>query len=147
MNVQTTRCAVTALTLSLALASATAMASPLVYTPVNPSFGGDPLNGNWLLNSAQLTNKHKDPDLDDRFGYQERSPFEDFNDQLERAVLSRLASAASSQFIDANGRFVPGSFETGNFVVDVLDLGGGMLSITTRDKVTGATTTFRVNQP
>ncbi|MCQ9616450.1 curli assembly protein CsgF [Paenalcaligenes niemegkensis] len=74
MNVQTTRCAVTALTLSLALASATAMASPLVYTPVNPSFGGDPLNGNWLLNSAQLTNKHKDPDLDDRFGYQERSP-------------------------------------------------------------------------
>lgn len=146
MNTTTTRRVAAAFTVALAFAAGSSVASPLVYTPVNPSFGGDPLNGNWLLNSAQITNKHKDPD-DDRFGFEDRPPFEDFNDQLERAVLSRLASAASSQFIDANGRFVPGSFETGNFVVDIMDLGGGALSITTRDKLTGASTTFRVNQP
>lgn len=146
MNTYTTRRVAAAFTVALAFAAGSSVASPLVYTPMNPSFGGDPLNGNWLLNSAQITNKHKDPD-DDRFGFEDRSPFEDFNDQLERAVLSRLASAASSQFIDANGRFVPGSFETGNFVVDIMDLGGGALSITTRDKLTGASTTFRVNQP
>ncbi|MEO3997431.1 curli assembly protein CsgF [Mesorhizobium sp. CAU 1732] len=29
-----------------------ASASELVYRPVNPSFGGDPLNGNWLLSQA-----------------------------------------------------------------------------------------------
>ncbi len=32
--------------------SAAANASELVYRPVNPSFGGDPLNGNWLLSQA-----------------------------------------------------------------------------------------------
>jgi hypothetical protein len=29
-----------------------ASASELVYRPVNPSFGGDPLNGNWLLSQS-----------------------------------------------------------------------------------------------
>jgi curli production assembly/transport component CsgF len=29
-----------------------AVASELVYRPVNPSLGGDPLNGNWLLSPA-----------------------------------------------------------------------------------------------
>jgi curli production assembly/transport component CsgF len=30
-----------------------ATASQLVYRPINPSFGGDPLNGNWLLAQGQ----------------------------------------------------------------------------------------------
>lgn len=37
---------------SLLGATALAQASELVYQPVNPSFGGDPLNGNWLLSQA-----------------------------------------------------------------------------------------------
>jgi curli production assembly/transport component CsgF len=28
-------------------------ASPLIYRPINPTFGGDPLNGNWLLATGQ----------------------------------------------------------------------------------------------
>lgn len=123
-------------------------ASEMVYTPVNPSFGGSPLNGQWLLNSAQVTNKHKDPSASDMdSAFQQRTPFEDFNDQLERSVLSRLASAASSQFVDSTGKFVPGTFETGNFTVSVIDVGGGALTITTTDRISGAATTFRVMQP
>ena len=38
-----------------------AQATELVYTPVNPSFGGNPLNGTWLLNNAQAQNDHDDP--------------------------------------------------------------------------------------
>jgi curli production assembly/transport component CsgF len=34
------------------LAAGGASASEIVYRPVNPSFGGDPLNGNWLLSQA-----------------------------------------------------------------------------------------------
>ncbi len=34
------------------LATGAASASELVYKPINPSFGGDPLNGNWLLSQA-----------------------------------------------------------------------------------------------
>ena len=33
-------------------AAASAYASQLVYTPVNPSFGGSPQNGSWLLSQA-----------------------------------------------------------------------------------------------
>lgn len=40
-----------AATLMLA-ASGAADASEIVYRPINPSFGGDPLNGNWLLSQA-----------------------------------------------------------------------------------------------
>lgn len=29
-----------------------ASSAELVYQPVNPTFGGDPLNGNWLLSQA-----------------------------------------------------------------------------------------------
>jgi curli production assembly/transport component CsgF len=34
------------------LVAGVANASQLVYRPTNPSFGGDPLNGNWLLSQA-----------------------------------------------------------------------------------------------
>ncbi|ASR89536.1 MULTISPECIES: curli assembly protein CsgF [Alcaligenes] len=123
-------------------------ATELIYTPVNPNFGGSPLNGQWLLNSAQVTNKHTDPEAEDLgSSFEQRTPFQDFNDQLERSVLSRLASAASSQFVDSNGKFVPGTFETGSFTVSVVDIGGGALTITTTDRITGASTTFRVMQP
>jgi curli production assembly/transport component CsgF len=33
--------------------SAPALASELVYHPVNPTFGGNPLNGSFLLSTAQ----------------------------------------------------------------------------------------------
>ena len=53
--------------LLIGLASAAAVqATELVYTPVNPSFGGNPLNGTWLLNNAQAQNDHDDPDLKKR---------------------------------------------------------------------------------
>jgi curli production assembly/transport component CsgF len=34
-------------------ASASAFASEMVYHPVNPTFGGNPLNGTFLLSTAQ----------------------------------------------------------------------------------------------
>jgi curli production assembly/transport component CsgF len=39
--------------LSLSVASSPAMASQLLYTPTNPTFGGNPLNGTFLLSTAQ----------------------------------------------------------------------------------------------
>lgn len=43
------------------------VAEQLVYTPVNPSFGGNPLNGSNLLNSAQAQKRATLPIED--FGY------------------------------------------------------------------------------
>ena len=121
-----------------------AHATELVYTPGNPAFGGSALNGSVLLNAAQAQNKHRDPD-DLSSQLASRTPLEQFNDSLQRSVLSQLASAATSGVM-SNGKLIPGTVQTGDFSIAISDLGGGMLQITTTDKVTGASTTFQVSQ-
>lgn len=122
-------------------------ASELVYHPYNPSFGGSPLNGPVLLNSAIATRKHKAPDIDsDRFGIEEASPLDQLNETLERLIVGRMASAATTAILDEEGNFTPGTLETENFIITVVDAGGGMLTVTTFDKTTGGSTTVEVNQ-
>lgn len=125
----------------LMMISNISLSSELVYTPVNPSFGGSPLNGNFLLNSAQSQNTHKDPALEE----EEESALEDFNNRLQRSLLNRLTSSLSSSFVDENGNLVPGEVETNDFTVSIVDEGNGTLSVTTTDKITGDSTTFIVN--
>ncbi len=115
-------------------------ASSLLYTPVNPSFGGSPLNGNMLLNSAQAQNTIKDPDLED----DEENALDDFNDRLQRSLLSRLTSSIASNFVDDTGSLIPGQTVTEDFVIDVIDEGDGRVRVTTTDRNTGDSTTFIV---
>ena len=120
-------------------------ATDLVYRPINPSFGGDPLNGPTLLNEANAQNRHKDPDEQrDRFSTQ--TPLQQFNDQLQRAILGRISSSVSGGLFNSSGQLVPGVVETADFRIAIVDLGGGVLSITTTDKVSGQSTTFQVAQ-
>lgn len=130
------------LALVLGVPGTLALATELVYVPVNPSFGGSPLNGSVLLNAAQAQNKHKEPDL----ATSQKTGLQDFNDLLERSVLSQLASAATSSVLGSNGRLTPGTVETGNFRINIVDLGAGSLRITTTDLLTGQTTSFQVRQ-
>lgn len=137
----------TAATFALAtLIAGPGHATELVYYPLNPSFGGNPLNGNVLLNSALATSKHTDPDLDLEGALEQATPLEQFNDTLERAILSRMASAVSSKIIGSDGNFIPGRLETDNFTIDVTDVGDGILTITTIDKLMGGATTFQVSK-
>ncbi len=135
-----------AMLVSLLCGVGAASAGELVYTPVNPVFGGSPLNGSVLLNAAQAQNKTKDPDAPAPAISTQQSSLQQFNDILERSVLSRLASAATSNIIGPNGQLVPGTIDTGNFTIQISDLGGGLLQVTTTDRVTGAATSFQVGQ-
>jgi curli production assembly/transport component CsgF len=128
----------------LALWSAAACASELVYVPVNPNFGGSPSNGPNLLSLASATNKHGQTGL--AGSPLNQTPLQQFNQTLERMVLSQLASAATSKLMGQDGKLVPGTFTTENFIITVTDLGGGLLRVTTTDKATGAVTTFEVSQ-
>ena len=122
--------------------AAPAFSTGLVYKPVNPAFGGDPLNGPVLLNEANAQNKHKDPAAQDNmFGQQ--SALQQFTDTLQRAILSRVATAISGQVVDSSGNLVPGVFTVGNIQVTVVDL-GTTLRITTLDTGTSQTTVFEV---
>jgi len=118
-------------------------AQQLVYHPVNPSFGGSPLNGNWLLSSAQLQDNNKDPDAVDQT---EQDPFADFQDNLNRAVLSQLSRALTNSIFGEGGDLQEGIFELGDFSIEIIETIDG-IQIIIFDIITGNETTILVPFP
>ena len=115
---------------------AAAQATELVYTPVNPSFGGNPLNGTWLLNNAQAQNDYDDPDLKSRSSVAGTSALERFTSQLQSRLLGQLLDNISTGNT--------GSLSTDSFIVNVID-DSGALSIEVTDRVTGEISEIQVN--
>jgi len=124
------------------LTPAPILASPLIYVPQNPSFGGSPINGSVLMSSAQAQNKIKDPGLAD--DDEEETPLDEFNERLQRALLSRLTNTLSDTLVDDEGNLVPGTTETSDFTVIITDLGDGEVRVETVDRATGDSTIFTV---
>jgi curli production assembly/transport component CsgF len=121
---------------SLPLAEDTLTASELIWAPVNPSFiGGNPLNGPFLLNSAQAQNDKKE-------SQSSRTPLEEFNQTLNRQILYRLSSKIVETAFGETG-LSPGHYNMGNYVVDVTE-GADGLTVTIVDTVTGNTTTVQI---
>ncbi|HCJ28022.1 MAG TPA: curli production assembly protein CsgF [Pseudomonas sp.] len=118
------------------LLSSAVTATELVYTPVNPSFGGSPLNGAWLLGNAQAQNDTKDPDAIDRSSLTGTSALDRFSSQLE----SRLLSDLLNKMDDPNG----GSLLTDDFIVNVVNLDGN-LTVEITDRLTGEISEIVVN--
>ena len=123
--------------LLIGLASAAAVqATELVYTPVNPSFGGNPLNGTWLLNNAQAQNDHDDPDLKSRSSVAGTSALERFTSQLQSRLLGQLLDNISTGNT--------GSLSTDAFIVNVVD-DSGALTIEVTDRASGEVSEIQVN--
>jgi len=122
-----------------------AWSSTLVYQPNNPNFGGNPANGPNLLNEANAQNKHTDPSLSAYASPTSTSSLDQFNAQLQQAILSRVASSVTNSIVGTNGDLKPGTISTGNFTIVVSAAGNGNLQVTTTDKATGATSTFIVS--
>ncbi|AOE87538.1 curli assembly protein CsgF [Pseudomonas sp. TCU-HL1] len=110
-------------------------ATELVYTPVNPSFGGNPLNGTWLLNNAQAQNDHDDPDASSSAASRQ-SALQRFTSSLESRLLSQLLTNIE----DGN----TGSLTTDSFIINMID-DGGELSIVITDRATGEVSEVVVN--
>lgn len=126
---------------AFALAAAPAFATEIIYRPLNPSFGGDPLNGPNLLNAANAQNDFSDPRATNPFGSQ--NSLQQFQDNLQRAILNRVATAVSGSIVDSSGNLIPGTVTIGSFSVTVADL-GTTLRITTTDSSTGQTSVFEI---
>jgi curli production assembly/transport component CsgF len=120
-------------------------AGGLVYTPINPAFGGNPNNGVFLLNEAAAQNGKTNPNSS-AAGFQQLSPLQQFNQSLQSAILNRVASAITGGVVDTSGRLIPGTIQTSAFTITILDLGNNMVQITTVDKATGQSTQFQVSQ-
>jgi curli production assembly/transport component CsgF len=142
----TNRVQYVALGLACLLQSVMCHATGLIYTPVNPTFGGNPDNGQFLLSTANAVNTHTAPASSGADGLTPQTPLQEFNSELEQAILSRIASSATSSIIGPSGTLQPGTITTGNFTVTVTSLGSGALQVTTTDVTTGQSTSFQVSQ-
>lgn len=112
-----------------------AQGGELIYTPVNPAFGGSPLNGSQLLNNANAQNKYEKKE-------EKQSQAELFAKQLQ----SRLYSALAGQITDAI--FGENAQESGQVQFDdqIIAWSQGLDSVivTITNQSTGAVTTIEV---
>jgi curli production assembly/transport component CsgF len=121
---------------SFPLAGGTLTASEIVWRPLNPSFvGGDPLNGAYLLNSAQLQNDKKE-------SQPSKTPLEQFNQSLNQQILYRLSTRIVDAAFGETG-LSPGHYTMGSYVVDVTG-GAEGLTVTIVDTAGGGSTTVMV---
>lgn len=107
-------------------------AGELVYTPINPAFGGNPYNYSWLLDSADIQNQH------------EEDPLEDFEDDLNSRILSTLASRiVSSAFGSYGDELQGGQYQFGNYDIIISTEGGG-INVDIYDQGSGTSTSVSV---
>jgi len=116
---------------------ANVFASELIHTPINPSFvGGNPYNGQYLLNSAIQQNNHEESAL------QEKTPLDQFKSSLQQNLLYAITSKLTQEMYGEEG-FKPGHYTYAGMDVDVV---GGLdgVTITITDTANGGTTTVTV---
>ncbi len=103
-----------------------ASAQQLVYTPINPAFGGNPNNTAHLVNTATAQNKTVDPDATDRFSFSSGSDLDNFTESLNSQILSQLSrSLVDLQF--GEGEIEDGSYAAGNFQIDIANTLDGVV--------------------
>ena len=117
-------------------------AGPLVYYPINPSFGGNPGYGAVLLNEAQVQDQHKAPVVT-------KAPvtaLDTFNKRLQTALINRLSSNIISSVVNGTGKVEAGTTETTDFIIEITEIGSGVIRITTTAKATGLSQSFEYDQ-
>jgi len=130
------------------VASSSLFASELVYTPLNPSFGGSPLNGSFLLGKAQSQNKHKAP-------INNKTYAERFQESLERAYINKLVREISDlafgetcdaadpdcepSIFDENSKFT-----SGDHVIEVITSSADTITVQVTNNVTGEVTIIEI---
>ncbi|WP_337964825.1 curli assembly protein CsgF [uncultured Flavobacterium sp.] len=106
----------------------------LVYKPVNPAFGGDTFNYQWLLSSAESQNKLKDKTA----VTPQKTDLEQFKASLNAQLLSQISSSLYKQQFGTNGLSI-GSYTFGSYSVDIFPSSEG-LSVNILDTTTGEQT-------
>jgi len=116
--------------LCVCLMGGSVSATQLIYTPVNPNFGGSYLNGSYLLANASAQNDHKNSS-----GYVAPTALERMASSLESRLMSQLFNDAT------NGK--EGYLKTTDFEINVLNE-DGVLMVHITDIATGETTVIEV---
>ena len=104
-----------------------AQGQTLTYRPVNPSFGGNTFNYQWMLSSAQAQDKSKDPTASPtagRFGNDPNS-LTSFSQSLQNQLLNQLSRNLFTKQFGEQG-LQEGTFQFGDLQVIIANSTGGV---------------------
>lgn len=111
-----------------------AKSQQLVYKPINPAFGGDTFNYQWLLSSANAQNQF-DEKANNNSLLGGLNSLDSFTQSLNRQVLSQLSNKLfNEQF--GEGEVKPGNYMFGSLYLQVTSTAQGLL-INILDTVSG----------
>ena len=98
------------------------MGQQLVYTPKNPSFGGNTFNYQWLLSSAEAQHSFQESSPFDA----EQSQLEEFQRSLNRQLLGQLTRSVFNAELGEEG-LREGTFNIGNLLLEVFETPEGLV--------------------
>lgn len=139
---------IAALAVATVVAPAITQATELVYEPINPSFGGNPLNGSFLLSKANSQNAHS-------ASLSERSYDERLQESLERAYINRIVReitdiAFGEQEYDEDGNPIDSIFNqdsifvSGDFQVELITSNADSIIVNITNLLTGEVTIVEI---
>lgn len=113
-------------------------AGTLVYTPINPNFGGNPLNGSWLLSQAQAQNQFTQSNSSSA-GSAAQSPGQIFAQELTSQLYSSLANQITQAIFGQNAA-TSGTFSFEGTTITYQHVGGNIqISINDGSTITNVT--------
>lgn len=106
------------------------------YKPLNPAFGGDTFNYQWMLSSATAQNKLTAPATQ----RDQDSELKKFSDNINRQLLSQISRALLQQQLGSLGNFdKEGTFTYGTLNIEIFETPDGLI-INILDTSTGEET-------
>lgn len=120
-------------TLTVLMFPAFLFAQDLVYTPVNPAFGGNPYNYSWLLSSANAQNQYQNNASGSLYS---NNPLDNFTQSLQNQILSELAQQIVLQKFGNLNLNQQGKYDLGNYIINIVP-GLSGINIDVFDKSTG----------
>lgn len=119
---------------SILLLALSVSAQSLVYKPINPAFGGDTFNYQWLASSALSQNTFADPTTQKV----DQTELQKFTANLNSQLLSQVSRSLFTQQFGTSG-ISSGSYTFGSLSVEVYPSSGG-LTVDILDTNTGEQT-------
>ncbi|MBC5841147.1 MAG: curli assembly protein CsgF [Flavobacteriaceae bacterium] len=116
------------------ICSVAAQSQALVYKPINPAFGGETFNYQWLMSSAENQNKFTEKIT----AGAEKTELQRFKESLDAQLLSQISSLLYRQQFGTDG-LAQGSYTFGSYSIDIYPTADG-LSLNILDTKTGEKT-------
>jgi len=128
------------------------MANDLVYQPVNPSFGGNALNGSYLLSQASANNfkfltnpASQQTATATSAATTSANAIKQFQSEITSSLLSQIAYQVGQEIIGENAQN-SGTFNLNGEIIQ-FNRANGQVNINITDATSGATTNIQVPIP